>query len=65
MATILYSGHEFHLPDEVDVGALTEAILDTCANGAHSWVTIPTPGANQQALRLLIGPGIPVAVISD
>lgn len=62
MVSILYSGQTLPI-DDVDIEELTTVILDTCAQGAHSWISLSTTGANARAVRLLIGPGIPVAIL--
>lgn len=65
MASILYSGQTLPLPDSVNVDELAAVILDTYAKGAHSWIALGLEGAEPKNLRLLVGPGIPVAIISD
>lgn len=65
MASIIYSGQTFTLPDEVNVDVLADVILDTYAKGGHSWITIGPADAREQNMRLLVGPGIPVAILND
>lgn len=63
MANILYSGQTFPLSKDVDTDALAVAILDSCATGTHSWITLSGIGVDSGPLQLLVGPGIPVAII--
>lgn len=64
MASILYSGQTLPLPEDVNVDDLAAVILHTYAQGATSWIALGLEGAEPN-LRLLVGPGIPVAIISD
>ncbi|WP_179011510.1 hypothetical protein [Paenarthrobacter ureafaciens] len=53
------------ISENVDVDELADTILDTCARGAHAWITFSSTDAEADTLRLLVGPGIPVAIISE
>lgn len=64
MASIIYSGQTLPLSEGVDIDELAAVILDTYAQGAHSWIALGSEGAEPN-LRLLVGPGIPLAIISD
>ena len=65
MAELLYSGQKFHVSKDVDIEELAETILDTLAAGAHAWITLPAGHPEPKRMRLLIGPGIPVAVLGE
>lgn len=65
MTRILYSGQSIEVSDAVDLEALTAAILDTVAQGAHSWVTFETAHDNPKSVQLLVGAGIPLAIIRE
>ncbi|NWL25778.1 hypothetical protein DM794_01650 [Paenarthrobacter ureafaciens] len=65
MAKVLYSGQMLPISENVDVDELADTILDTCARGAHAWITFSSTDAEADTLRLLVGPGIPVAIISE
>jgi hypothetical protein len=63
MANILYLGQSFTPSEEVDVDELADVILATYGKGVHSWVTMDLAGDQPKSVRLLVGPGIPVAII--
>lgn len=65
MANILYSGQTLPISKDVDTEELMAVILDTSAKGSHAWITLSLAGANKGTLQLLIGPGIPVAIVDD
>lgn len=65
MAKILYSGQILPISGEVDLDQLTAVVLETCANGAHSWISLPNAQSNGNSIELLVGPGIPFAVLDN
>lgn len=65
MAEILYSGRIFRISADVDIERLADVILNSYAEGLHSWITLPLTGGGQNYLRLLLGPGIAVAIVGD
>ncbi len=62
MANILYLGQTFTLADHVDIDVLADVILDAYGKGLHSWITVDLAGEQPKSVRLLVGPGIPVAI---
>lgn len=65
MSKILYAGQLIALPDNADVDGLAEMILDSYGKGGHSWVTFEAPDNSRVQVRILLGPGIPVAFLED
>lgn len=65
MAELLYSGQKFPVSEEVDIEELSETILDTLAAGAHAWITLSIGHSELKLMKVLIGPGIPIAVLGD
>lgn len=63
MAELLYSGQKLPVSKDVDIEVLAETILDTLAAGAHAWITLSTGHSEPKHVKVLIGPGIPIAVL--
>lgn len=64
MSTVMYAGQRISVSDSLDMEELAGVILDSCAKGLYSWITVESPGPSQSVLRLLVGPGIPVGLIT-
>lgn len=65
MAHMLYAGHEIALPDGLKADELAEALKVNYATGGYSWLTVDLLGDEQKRVRVLFGPGIPIAIVSD
>jgi hypothetical protein len=65
MASILYSAQTLSMSDDVNLEELAATIVDHYAKGAHAWITMDLVGPQPNSVRLLVGPGIPVAIVSE
>ncbi|UOD81978.1 hypothetical protein [Paenarthrobacter ureafaciens] len=64
-AFILYQGQKIAIPDNTKIDELAEAIKAMQNNVAYSWVTLNLDGTDPKRVRLMVGPGIPIGIISD
>lgn len=64
-AFILYQGQKIAIPDNVKIDELAEAFKAMQNNVAYSWVTLDLEGPDPKRVRLMVGPGIPIGIISD
>ncbi len=65
MANILYVGQTIPIPEAVNVDELADFLLDAYAKGSYSWLWVDVAGAHPKRVQLMVGPGIPVAIVSD
>lgn len=64
MAKILYGGHSINVPP-VKIDELAQAIQAMSNSGSYSWLTVDLDGTDPKRVRLIMGPGIPVGIVSD
>ncbi|MEN8582142.1 hypothetical protein ABFP37_05445 [Burkholderia sp. RS01] len=65
MANILYAGQTISMPEAVNVDELADFLLNAYAKGSYSWLWVDVAGAHPKRIQLMVGPGIPVAIVSD
>lgn len=65
MVSIIYAGQTLRVPDGADADRLAAVLLDSYASGSYSWLWVDVAGTPPRHVRLMVGPGIPVAIISD
>lgn len=63
MANLLYAGQTIPLQETVNVEELADLLLDAYAKGGYSWLWADLKGASPERVRLMIGPGIPIAIV--
>lgn len=63
MAQLLYGGQAFALPDDVGLDDLADVLSDSYAKGEYSWISMAVAAPSAGEARLLVGPGIPVAIL--
>ena len=59
---VLYGGAQFSLGQE-DYESVKAAIVDAAATGASTWLAVNHGEGRMQSAELLIGPGIPIALL--
>jgi hypothetical protein len=64
-AFILYQGQKIAIPDNVKIDELAEALKSMQNNVSFSWVTLNLDGPDPKRVRLMVGPGIPIGIVSD
>lgn len=64
-AFILYQGQKIAIPDNVKIDELANAIQAVQNAGGYNYVTLNLDGADPKRVRLMVGPGIPIGIISD
>lgn len=64
-AFILYQGQKIAIPENTKIDELANAIKAMQNNVAFSWVTLNLDGPEPKRVRLMVGPGIPIGIISD
>ncbi|YCH09490.1 hypothetical protein ACTAQJ_07950 [Arthrobacter sp. alpha11c] len=65
MAFILYQGQKIAIPDNVKVDEVADAIKAIQNSGTYSYVTLNLEGEVPKRIRLMVGPGIPIGIVSD
>jgi hypothetical protein len=65
MANLLYAGQTIPLQEIVNVGELADIVLDAYAKGGYSWLWVDLEGASPKRIQLMVGPGIPIAIVDD
>jgi hypothetical protein len=65
MANLLYAGQTIPLQEIVNVEELADILLDAYAKGGYSWLWVDLEGASPKRIQLMIGPGIPIAIVSN
>ncbi|NVM96093.1 hypothetical protein [Arthrobacter wenxiniae] len=65
MVNILYAGQTIPLPKGVSVEELADLLLDTYAKGGYSWLRLDGEGGESKRVQLMLGPGIPVAIVGE
>lgn len=64
-AAIYYSGTSIALPDGLKVDELADALQKIQNSGQYSYFVFDLPGSEPKRIRLMFGPGIPYALVSD
>ncbi|MGF6833992.1 hypothetical protein QF015_002167 [Paenarthrobacter sp. TE4293] len=65
MAYIIYQGQNIAIPDNVKIDELAEGLKAMQNNVAYSWLTLNLAGSEPKRVRLMVGPGIPIGIVSD
>ncbi|MCF3137655.1 hypothetical protein LRQ04_00160 [Paenarthrobacter sp. AR 02] len=65
MAYIIYQGQNIAIPDNVKIDELADGLKAMQNNVACSWLTLNLAGAEPKRIRLIVGPGIPIGIVSD
>ncbi|QSZ49570.1 hypothetical protein [Arthrobacter sp. D5-1] len=65
MAYIIYQGQNIAIPDNVKIDELANAIQAMQNAGGYSYVTLDLEGTQPKRVRLMVGPGIPIGIVSD
>jgi hypothetical protein len=65
MANLLYAGQTIPLQDIVNVEELADILLDAYGKGGYSWLWVDLEGVSPKRVQLMIGPGIPIAIVGD
>ncbi|MCX8453368.1 hypothetical protein [Paenarthrobacter ureafaciens] len=64
-AFILYQGQKIEIPENTKIDELANALKAMQNSVAYSWVTLNLDGPDPKRVRLMVGPGIPIGIISD
>jgi hypothetical protein len=64
-AAIYYSGTSIALPEGIKVDELANALEQIQNSGRYSHFVFDLPGTEPKRIRLMFGPGIPYALVSD
>lgn len=64
MTSVFYGGETIPVPETTDPSELVRVILDTYAAGTYSFLWLDD-GTQPPAVQLMIGPGIPIAIIDE
>ncbi|ERI35230.1 hypothetical protein M707_22855 [Arthrobacter sp. AK-YN10] len=64
-AFILYQGQKIAIPDNVKIDVLADAIQRVQNAAGYNYVTLNLEGRDPKRVRLMVGPGIPIGIVSD
>lgn len=64
-AFILYQGQKIAIPDNVKIDVLADAIQAVQNATGYNYVTLNLEGPDPKRVRLMVGPGIPIGIVSD
>ena len=59
---VMYGGTQYSIGEQ-DYDTVKAAIVDAAASGATSWLAVNHGEGRMQPAELLIGPGIPIALL--
>lgn len=65
MVSIVYAGQTLPMPDGADADRLADILLNSYAKGSYSWLWVDVAGTPPRRVQLMVGPGIPIAIIID
>jgi hypothetical protein len=65
MANLLYAGQTIPLQGPLNVEELADILLDAYAKGGYSWLWVDLEGVSPKRVQLMVGPGIPIAIVDD
>ncbi|WP_416405459.1 hypothetical protein [Arthrobacter sp. LFS091] len=64
-AAINYSGTSIELPEGIKVDELANVLQNIQNSGEYRYFVLDLPGVVPKRIRLMFGPGIPYALVSD